>query len=194
MSSQGVNIIGGDSVQDRQQVGVDSRDNALVGIDSGHMNIHRGIFFTTSSAGDIAAGGTKDWLLRVPAAQSAHIEFFGTVEHSMHGFFFEGPTSTGDGSALAIQNRNRSSSKTATLLAFEGPTITDDGLLMLNFFMPGGSKTSASGGEGSSEDEWVLSPGDYLLRIANDVISPATIGYAGLILDFYEPLQNPETE
>lgn len=194
MSSRSVNIIGGDSVQDRQQVAVDSWDNALVTEDSAHANIHRGIMFSASTAGDIPADGMLDWLLRVPAGQSVHIEFFGTVEHSMRGFLYEAPITTDNGTAIFCNNRNRFSSLTATLLIFAGPTVTDDGLLLMDYFMPGGSKTTASGGEGSSEDEWIFSPGDYLLRISNTVIGPAAIGYAGLLIDFYEPAQNPETE
>lgn len=194
MASKSVIIIGGDSLQPRQQVAVDSVDNALVIEDSAHANIHRGIMFSASQAGDAASGGVIDWLLRVPAGESVHIEFFATVEHSMRGFLFEAPTTTDDGTAVICNNRNRSSSKTATLLIFTGPTITDDGLLLMDYFMPGGNKTTASGGEGSSEDEWIFKPGDYLLRISNTVISPAAAGYVGLLIDFYEPNQNPETE
>lgn len=194
MSSRSVSIIGGDSIQERQLVAVDSINNSLVTEDSAHANIHRGIMFSASDAADIPADGVIEFLFRVPANQSAHIEFVTSVEHSMRSFLFEAPTTTDDGTAVQCQNRNRSSVFTANMLIFKGPTVTDDGLLLMDYFMGAGSKNTASGGEGSSEDEWILAPGDYLLRISNTVIAPAAIGYAGLLIDFYEPNQNPETE
>ncbi len=189
MSSRSVNIIGGDSVQNRQQVEVDSFDNALVVIDAAHANIHRGAMFSASASEEIAVGGILDWLLRVPAGESVHIEFFASVEHSMRGFFFEAPTTTKDGLSLLSHNRNRSSALTPNLLVFTAPTVTDDGQLLMDYFMGGGNRTSASGGERSPKNEWVLSPGDYLLRISNTTITPGIIGRAGLLIDFYEPNQ-----
>ena len=157
-----------------------------------HERIHRGEFFTASSQAAVGSGGDVEFLIRVAAGTSAHMRISGTVSSDMVGFFFEGPTSSVDGTPVLAVDRNRFTKNTATTLVFVGPTVSVDGTPLMEFDMPGGDKQTASGGEGSSFEEYVLEPGDYLMRIENNIIAPAAAGRAGIIVDFYEPLSGTE--
>lgn len=192
MSSHHVTLIGGDSGEQRQIVTVDRFNNALVIEGENHANIHRGIFYTASIAAPIVGDGSAFLLLRVLSGNAAHVRFTTTVDHTMLTQMYEAPTTTADGTPLAANNRNRFSSNTSTMLIFSEPTVTANGTKMLDFLVTGGDKQTASGGQGSSFEEWVLAPGDYLVIIENTVISPAAIGWAGFILDFYIPDQSPD--
>lgn len=182
MSSRSVQIIGG---ADRQHAYVDSKNNALTVQDEIHTKIHNGEFYTVGTAKEIAGDGVADFLIRVVSG-AAHVRFLGTVAHNMLASLYERPTTSADGVPLTVFNRNRFSSNTATMLVFVGPTVTDPGTSLIDYFIPAGDKQTASGGTGSSFEEWILNPGDYIVRLSNNIISPAASGYASLILDFYE--------
>ena len=151
-----------------------------------HERIHRGEVFTASAQQEIAGDGTADFLIRVVGGM--HVTFTGNVGQNMLVSLFEGPTTSADGVAVTPHNRNRFSSTTPTTLVFAGPTVSADGTQLFDGFAPGGEKQSASGGQASSFFEWVLSPGDYIARIENTIVSPAAAAYAGLVIDFYEPV------
>lgn len=157
-----------------------------------HERIHRGEFFTASLQGAILSDASSDFLIRVAADTSAHMRFFGTVSQNMLGLLFEAPTTSADGSAVTCVDRNRFTKSTATTLIFAGPTVSDDGLNLMDFFIPGGQKVGAGGGEGSSFEEFVLSPGDYLMRVANTLVSPSADGHTGVVVDFYEPISGTD--
>ncbi len=97
--------------------------------------------------------------------------------------FFEGPTSSADGAAVAAINRNRISAITADTLIFNGPTVSVDGTLLGEGYIPGGSGGNAPGGQGGTFGEYVLAPAtDYLIRL-----SAITGNIDGsLLLDWYE--------
>jgi len=182
VSSKSVQIIGG---EDREHAWVDSKHNALVTVDEIHAVIHKGGLYTASAVALVIGGATAEFLVRVNSG-AAHMRFLGTVAHQMLADLYESPTTTADGIAIPCKNRNRFTGGLCTTEIFAGPTVTADGDVLMNFFIPGGDKQTASGGQGSSFEEWILSPGDYLVRISNTIISPASDGYAGMAFDFYE--------
>ena len=190
MSTKHVTLIGQDSGQERQIVTVDRFNNALVVQTEVHENVHRGIFYTVSGTQSIGSDSVADFLIRVTT--SSHIRFTGTVEHTMLGQLWEAPTTSADGTPLLVSNRNRFSANTAGTLFFGAPTVTDPGTQLMDFLMAGGNKNTASGGSGSSFEEWILAPGDYIARVSNTILSPAAAGYAGVVMDFYEPGQSPD--
>lgn len=182
MSSKSVQIIGG---EDRQHAYVDGKNNALVTMDEIHAKIHKAELFTASAATSLAGDGILEQLIRVPSG-ATHMRFLGTVAHQMRAQLFEGPTTTADGTPLPAFNRNRFASDTTLTEIYLGPTVTVDGTTLMDFFIPGGNKQTASGGQGSSFEEWILSPGDYLVRISNNIVNPAAAGWISIVLDFYE--------
>jgi len=163
---------------------IDATNDALVVQDEIHTKIHSGELFTCGASAEVASGGVVEFLIRVTGG--THARFIGSVAHNMKAELFEDPTTSADGTAVACTNRNRFSSNTATTLVFAGPTVTGDGTRLVEFFIPGGDKQSAGGGLGQSFEEWILSPGDYLVRISNNILNPASAGWAGLTIDFYE--------
>lgn len=168
------------------EVDIDNANLALVMMDEIHYNIHQGIFYTASTAPAISASSDFDILL-VTGPNSAHLRVHGAATHDMLAYLFESPTFTNNGTALPTHNHLRSSSNTATLTAFAAPTITGDGTQLAEILIPSGSRQSIAGANDTSA-EWVLAPNlTYLVRVSNTIVSPATAGYIGVALDFYEP-------
>jgi hypothetical protein len=99
--------------------------------------------------------------------------------------FYEDPTFSADGTAVLAVNHNRFKTNVANTLFFHTPTIVTNGDLLISGLQPGGSGGNAQGGSSQSDfEEWILSPGDYLIRIKNIAGVASNIS---LQLDFYEP-------
>tara|TARA_R110000764_G_scaffold36736_1_gene81952 strand:+ start:20741 stop:21325 length:585 start_codon:yes stop_codon:yes gene_type:complete len=193
VSTSHVTLIGQGGGIERQIVTVDSHDNALVIIDALHANIHRGIMYTASMQGAVLSDGVLEIILQV-GADEFHAAFNGAVSQNMIAQIYEGVTFSAAGTSLPCFNRDRESANTATMAITHTPTLTLDGTLMTDIFIPGGAKSTASGGTAASFNEWELAPNtDYLLRISNTVVSPASAGHAGIDVEFYEPNQTPDT-
>jgi len=126
-------------------------------------------------------------------AQEVHASFNGAVSQNMIAGFYEGVTFSAAGTAIASHNRDRESANTATMVITHTPTLTLDGTQLTDVYIPGGSKSTAGGGQAASFNEWELSPNTaYLLRISNTIVSPASAGHAGIDIEFYEPNQSPD--
>lgn len=134
-----------------------------------HAHIHAGEMFASSSLDlAIANNASIDVLVRVASGGSAHLRPTIGVGGNTHTFIYEDPTISADGSAISRINRNRFSLSTSNTLVFSGPTVTDVGDLLAETFTPGGGVFIASGSSQQLfENEWVLSPGDYLIRATN---------------------------
>lgn len=170
---------------------VDPHNEALVTQDEIHSNIHRGVFFTASSQSVIALSSTLEFLIKVGATRSAHTRFALSVSQDMILELFEAPTTSADGTSIPAVNRNRFSPITAVKEVFSGPTVSADGDFLFEGYIPGGDKHTASGGQGGSFEEWILKTNtNYLLRVTNNIISPAIAGRVGAAIEFYEPNLN----
>jgi hypothetical protein len=180
--------MGGNNVQIRGAVHVAEVDgvaHGLVGIDTVHRRIHEGVTFSSSFV-DVAVAGSAsvELLIRVVATRAAHLGLSIAVGANAEIEFFQAPTTSADGSALAALNRNRLSATVATTLIFEGPTVSVDGVELSHGLLPGGSGGNANGGQGDSLFEWILAPADYLLRTTN--LSGSAAPHS-LQLFWYEP-------
>jgi hypothetical protein len=180
MSARSVTIHEGGNV-----VPVLARGGGLVVIETAHARIHEGVLFGASHfVLSLASNADIEILIRIPALEHTHIALHVGCGGNAEVEFFEAPTSTADGSALARVNRNRLSANTATMLVFEGPTVTVDGTQLAVGFVPGGTGGNAIGGSLDTFGEWILDPNDYLVRLTNraGAAQPAAVS-----LMWYEP-------
>ena len=155
--------------------------NEQVVIDTVHQRIHDGRFYTTSLI-DLVLENNADLEILVRVVDAAHFRPNMALSGDAVGALYAGPTTSDDGSALTIQNRNQFSSRAATTLAFSGPTASAPGVVLDQAVMPGGSGPFAVGSD-EGFGEWILDPGDYLVRLTNKAgaTKPASIQ-----LDWYE--------
>jgi len=158
-----------------QVVGAGAQDRvtgAPAVIDYAHHEIHSGSTFVASykspDASPVADNGTIIFILTTHA-KYAHILFRAACGGDMEGELYEGTTVTaGTGSAQAVYNKNRASTKTPTVGVRRGMTVATAGTLIENEFMAGGTGPQGVGGATASRAEWVLAPSTvYMVRITN---------------------------
>jgi hypothetical protein len=158
---------------------------SLITTDSVHQNIHVGrLFHASTFVESMADDEVIEFLVRVAAGKSAHFQAQATLGGIGTLQLFEGPTNDPDGAAQATPNRNRFSSNVATTLIFLGPTVTVAGTELELTAISGGSGGNAVGASANTFLEWILNPGDYLVRLKN-LGGAGKVG--GLSCVFYEP-------
>lgn len=150
--------------------------------------VFAGIFFTAKIFNlSILDDASLAMLVRVPSGEPIHWRLEGAAGGDAELRLSEFPTVTSPGIVTAAMNRNRVSTKTANAIHFDGPTFSDEGLLLAQEFAPGGEKKDSPGAT-KDFDEWILAPGDYLVQWFNrsDAAAPMS-----LTAFWYEPLQLP---
>lgn len=159
-------------------------DKSVISTAAVHHRIHQGSMFAASFADQaVVSAGITNILVRTISVP--HVRFIHKVTADYVLEIFEDPTTSADGVALLISNRNRLSVITHDLLAFSAPTITADGTLFHQEFTPGGSGGSAQGGSNEEFGEWILKPASqYLFRFTNQT---AQVQGLHVELNFYEP-------
>lgn len=164
-------------------------DEAAVVIDTQHANVHRGLMYVASMQGVVASAGVMEILIQT-GARDLHVSFTGTVSQDMLAAIYETPTFSAAGTTITARNRNREPEHgDVSVTTFtHTPTLTGDGTILNDTYIPGGQKNSAGGGGAASFVEWELPPnGVWLLRVSNTLVSPASAGHAGITIEFYEP-------
>lgn len=154
------------------------------------------VFITQTNAGKaystdainlaLVDAASLNCLIRIPQGYETHMGFKARLGGDMRIRLFEDPVTTADGSAATVINRHRRFKDVAAkTLMFGGPTISNDGVLIMDQIEPGGSGTSqfTQGGRGGEDQKFVMTAGDYLFRLEN--ISGSTQP-ASLQLVFYE--------
>lgn len=192
MSSRSVNIIGGDSFQRRQQVTVDSIDNALVTIDEVHQNIHRGILYSVSHF-ELMLMSLNILNLSLTVTDPMHMLVSAAVGGNMSIALHSDITlnATPGGTEIFSHNRNKISTNVSDATFLIDPTIDDLGEITQEAFLPGGKGGNAIGSSNNSFGEWVLPAGDYAVRVTN--LTGGTKALS-LSLTYYHPAQNSEDE
>lgn len=157
---------------------------APVAVDSAHYEIHAGHSFYYHDVIQLAAAGTQDYLLTVPAGCRPHWDY--TVE-GIYGVtveLYEGTGKTQSASAQATFNRDRNSATAAALVVKKGTNGgSGDGTRVL--WRKSGSGTSQGRVAGSSAEhrERILKADTaYILRIT----SAANTNDISLDLGWYE--------
>jgi len=148
---------------------LDNVHNASSSLDVVHAQIHKGNVYTAGYLFTaVASAATATFLSSVHAATYRHrIISVAALGNSLVQFY-EGTTTSSDGTALTIFNRNRNSANTSGTTLFYTPSVTADGTELPPDYIFGGSKSKAGGGEGGFDSEYVLKPSTkYLVRITN---------------------------
>lgn len=154
----------------------------------GFRNLNDGRSFTSSGESiDVADNGVFEILLVAPSEAEGivNLSFGGSVGGDAKLEFYEGTTVSANGTALNIANFNRLSPKTAFTEVFSDPTVTDDGTrLLLERFVPGGTRRNADGATTGFDDQWRLAfDTNYLVRVTNQSGAPSTLA---LVVNFDE--------
>ena len=157
-------------------------ERETVVIDSPHQRIHDGVFFSGGFMdAALANGASLEAIFRVVDGAHARIVISLGGDGTFEGF--ENTVVSDPGTPVSVLNRNRFSPNVATNLLFQGPTITNDGDSLAAEFIFGGSGGQATGGTATFFLEWILAPGDHLMRLTND---SGQVRRAQMNLDWYE--------
>ena len=174
-----------DSPADEEQFKFDPYTHAVTVIDENHRMIHDGFFYEVQqSDAALGNGGDIEILFDVPADSFPHLqEIELSTDAGPIGFdFFEGTTTSAQGTAFGIVNKNRNSSNVAATVVTLAPTITDDGTQLKTSQIPSASVAELF--SQSKGGEWVLKPStQYLVRITNSSGGTASIN---ITINFYE--------
>ncbi len=165
---------------------VDDLTKSIVAIGVPQCQLHIGQQFTTNTYDEgVATDGVVEWLIRIAATKDAYSDFFVSVGADSLLEIFEGPTSSDDGSALTLINRNRRLvALTPDTLVFKTPTTSADGTQLERLYVPGGTTGNSPGAAIDNPVGMVLTEGDYLLRLTNK----GSAADLGIIMHWYEGL------
>jgi hypothetical protein len=142
--------------------------------------VHDGYMFHASGrVVDLGVGADLELLLAVPAGCYPHIQkiVFHLEGAPMDVAVYEGTTTSADGTAVTTKNTNRNSALTPDAVLTHTPTITGDGALMHDRYIPTAGKDVGQLA-GSLFEEWILAADTkYLIRLSNDTGAIADLSY-----------------
>lgn len=143
---------------------IDTISYAQKSIDIAHARIHTSQHYNLYDTSAITTGNNKDYHLVTPNTTTRmHCVHSVSTDGKATITFYEGATTSANGTALTIFNNDRNSANTATLAIYEDPTVTGVGTA-LSVELAGSSQKA--GGEVRSEGEFILKQNTkYLLRI-----------------------------
>lgn len=153
---------------------------AAVGASYIHYLIQQGVYFLGQDyVTGLGNGATRDVLVITPAAKVVHARFsFSTLGGTY--VLFEAPTTTANGTAITIRNRNRSSATTATTTMFFTPTVTATGTQLVAVPLQSTQKADTIF---TTDDEIILAANTkYLIRFT----SAAGSNISSTVINFYE--------
>jgi len=150
-------------------VGVDDKVSALQIIATPHHETHEGEYFSVSHFfSDLADDANADVRIIVGSGAELHVTIGVAAEGSGEIRIYEGTTYTGDGTALTIYDKNRTTANTSNATSKHTPTVDAIGTLLFEGYVPGGTKKDAVGGLRSNAQEWIFKKStDYLVRFTN---------------------------
>lgn len=148
---------------------IEDHSGGLISIDYEHERIHSGRGFQYSGRLIGLAAASETYMLANTTSNSIHWRDFQLscdaapilVE------LFEAPTITSYGTLQNVSNRNRYSSINSSSSIYLNPTITNDGLLLMEDEIIGTKHTAGS--TGAIALEWILRSNDsYVVKITNN--------------------------
>jgi hypothetical protein len=159
-------------------------------VDINHFFTHAGATFSNSDTATVVQATFKDFLIITPAVSESHLITFHmtSTQANAEVVIYEAPTTTANGTALTLFNKNRKSSKVAETLLYKDPTVTvgSEGTQLAHDLIVGGKQ---SGGNDFSEtgEEYVLAPSTkYLIRFNNNSNQDDVMDWK---ISFLEPAQ-----
>jgi len=152
-------------------VKIDGTVGGIVVTEHTHHEVHEGEAFNASylvpHGSEVANDAAQDFLF-VTGTKTAHAFINIAVGGDCDALLYEGTTASANGTGLAELNLNRTSTNTATATAFHTPTVTTEGTLLQQKFLPGGVGPLAPGSSHSAGAEWILKASTkYLVRVTN---------------------------
>jgi len=148
----------------------DTLTSALVVVDYAHHKIHNGDSFTVSYKTPDASPLADNGVLAIALTTTnkyVHLVFSTSHGGDAEVRFSENPT-TASPTVLNPVNKNRESAQTPSVYANLIGTVTDEGDLLLENFLPGGTAASSQGVIGELRDEWDLDLNStYLIQLIN---------------------------
>lgn len=144
-----------------------------------HYNIHRGITYESSYKTLTLANNASLEMLFTTGSLPCHAVFKAEIGGDGEVQLYEATTVSANGTAMARNNKNRTSSRVALATVFHTPTVTGDGTELTDHYIPGGTGSIFSGGgEDSFGREWLLAPNtNYMLRLTNRAGSTQPAGF-----------------
>ena len=142
-----------------------------IGISYVHHEIHEGKTFQASykspEGSDVADNGNITFIIAT-GARYCHIVFMGAAGGDTESLLYEAVTTSDDGVSLGVHNMNRNGIMTPSTAVSVTPTISDNGTLLHNSLISGGTGPHSGGGQARTETEWVLKPDTkYAARMIN---------------------------
>ena len=171
------------SVADAEADKFDNNSRSVAVIDSEHRLTHLGMVFHASDRASVANLASLDILINVPAFTYPHLRkaVFNVADSPCDILLYEGVTTSVDGTAVPVFNRNRNSANTSVSIFTTGPTVTDLGTLIHDRYV------GDQGGQGSNQigatsaglgEEWVGQPSTkYLIRVTNNSGGTIVVNY-----------------
>ena len=164
--------------RENEPFAIDSKSRAVPIIDFIHFVTHLGNMFNVSAKLSIATG-TDAFLLGKVGNEPIHWNHYsvGANDGPLDIYLYETPTTTADGSALSVVNRNRESSNTTSFTAFAGPTVSANGTeLFISGVLSSAVGANLSTRDSSDDTIWILNPNtNYLFRIHNNGAGTADV-------------------
>ena len=162
---------------------LDSATFAVNTIEYEHHEIHSGSSFTSSYQREVASGANLDILIVTPSGSKwAHFAYEIDVEAETQVYLYEAPTATAAANPIVAYNRDRNSTKAATVVITHTPTGITPGTTIIRSYHLGSGKTFGGGARGNHE--FILKAGTkYLFRLTNLTVSD---NWMSVIFDWYE--------
>jgi len=185
-------LLTGKLVTDRtkvQEILVDE-GGFLIAVTTEHSKVHQGKLFSAGYYNAaVANAAVINVLVQIPANVSIHTYF--KIISGGDAFFeaFEGATFSNQGTGAGTLNNNRTSTNTPDTVVTHTPTITDDGSIIWEEYIPGG--TGAGAGQVTpgavqsvASEQSILAPStNYIFRLTNNAGSTQPLQ---IQLAFYE--------
>jgi len=171
------------NLETEREVFVDKRSLLRPTLSAEHHRIHDGEMFTCSNKMDITAAKIGAIQITVPAGSIAHFKAVGisvtggpVIANLLEDYTFVG------GSVLPAFNRNRASTKTTPLVLkglADATAVAGASPISLDMLVIAGASQGALqiGANGSTDEEIMLKPGNYILTFSNTSVGTVTVGY-----------------
>jgi len=147
---------------------VDPYTRAQVYLGYSHNRIHEGsAFYAQHIDSSMADTDTIKLLLVTPDTTTwIHLIWGMDTTGNCTVEFYEACTTSNDGTALSIYNRQRNSALTPSLVVKHTPTVTNNGTLLQSFYSGSSGRFVTEAVESRNENEWILKQNTkYLIQL-----------------------------
>jgi hypothetical protein len=151
------------------------RFKAVQTIEYAHASVHTDSLVIASDY-DASVSAAKNYLIVAPAHKELHIVVTVTVSEAAVMEIFHGPTISNNGTVATHARMNLYSTKDIKT-TYVNPTVSDDGTLLWQGYLAGGSGGGANGGNVRNGQEFVLPASDSMLVRVTPVSANEQVGF-----------------